>query len=449
MRILNLEKTTVEESKLKEQNQTSEVIMNENEPMAVKIDEMSTSLNVKSKPMSTVDDNDLLATSGANPVEQKNDKMQLKEFLDKGYKFAFLLENNRDINKAHVAKLKESIERDGRIHRPIEVISIGQVFAEGLTAYTGNNIELKADSEEAKGRYVVIDGQHRIYASLQYMQEHKDSSIDVSIQEISIPKSMNICVYIAELNFNVKPWDAKAIRKAAVKKHEENGETILPYVDKYSKGLKMSERGIFKIFFLRDAYKKSLYEKAALEGRIDNDLKPTKEQIARGERIITAFQVGFANHEKLLRNSAAIDCFIKAYNEANDDDKADCVESLLSFFSILSKETLDEVMAQETVSDKARYFEQEFHIFQEKWTQEKDTFREKSKNVHKSFEEKEIETKMEIKEESAEKKAEKEQKEKELAEKMGGNAKKETERAEKSKSLKKKTGFEQVKEILC
>ncbi|OJU35474.1 MAG: hypothetical protein BGN96_04890 [Bacteroidales bacterium 45-6] len=424
MRNLNLEKTTVEESNLKQQNQMTEVIINENEPMSVKIEEMSANVNVKSESTSTVEDTSLQATSGASLAELRIDKMRLKDFLDKGHKFAFLQENNRDVNKSHVAKLKESIERDGRILRPIEVIPIEQAFAEGLKVFTSKDVELKADTDEAKDRYVVIDGQHRIYASLKYMQEHKDSSVDVSIEQISIPKSMDICGYIAEINFNVKAWDAKAIRKAAVKKNEDNGNTILPYVDKYSKELKMPERAIFKSFFLCDKYRKTLYEKAVLEGLIVDDLKPTKEQIARAEKIIKAFQVGFANHGKLMRNSAAIDCFMKVYNNANDDDKANCVESLLVFFSTLPKETLDKTMEEETVADKTRYFEQEFHVFQEKWVEEKDTLLDEMKKAHESFGKKEEETKMQI--------------EKELAEKK-----------EKAKLLKKNTGFKQVKENLC
>lgn len=350
----------------------------------LKTNEMDATVNTELT--STVEDNDLQVTSGTSPVELETGKMQLKDFLSQGYKFAFLNENNRDISETNITKLKASIGRIKAILRPIEVIPIQQAFDSGLKVFTSQKVELKADSADCQSYYVIVDGQHRAIASTIFLEENKMASIDVPIKQVSIPENITICQYLTELNFTETPWNADDTRKIAANKHEGLGETILSLVDGYSKELKMTQRGLFKIFFLRDAYKKSLYETAAIDKNISGELKGTDEQIKRGKKIITAFRVGFATHEKLIRNSAAIDCFINSYNNVPDESKADGVESLITFFSTLSSEILDKAMTQKTVADKTRCLEQEYLIFQKKWISDKEKLCNLSKAAISDFE---------------------------------------------------------------
>lgn len=144
---------------------------------------------------------------------------------DKPRKVAFAKGINREVNFANVKKLLAEMEIKGyREAEMVQVIRAEEITDNGdIVLYDIN--DNKIDKENANGYYLIIDGQHRVYAASmlnsEYEQQRK-STIKVPGIPIELKKDETVAEYISAVNITKMPWKTDDyVRGAANVKQEK------------------------------------------------------------------------------------------------------------------------------------------------------------------------------------------------------------------------------------
>ena len=138
---------------------------------------------------------------------------------------AFAKGINREVNFANVKKLLAEMGLKGyRKAEMVQVIRAENAIANGdivLIDINGNEI----GKDNANGYYLIIDGQHRVYAASMLNRErekHGEHIIQVPGILIELAKNESIAEYISAVNITKMPWKTDDyVRGAANVKQEE------------------------------------------------------------------------------------------------------------------------------------------------------------------------------------------------------------------------------------
>ncbi|MBM6858842.1 hypothetical protein [Caecibacteroides pullorum] len=140
-------------------------------------------------------------------------------------KVAFAKGINREVNLANVKKLYAEMKVKGyRKAEIIQVIRAEEAIANGdivLIDINGNEI----NKEDANGYYLIIDGQHRVYAvsMLNFEQEkQRQPTFQVPSILVELAEKESVAEYISAVNITKTPWKTDDyVRGAANVKQEE------------------------------------------------------------------------------------------------------------------------------------------------------------------------------------------------------------------------------------
>lgn len=128
---------------------------------------------------------------------------------DESRKVAFAKDINREVNFANVNKLTEDMKIKGyRQAEKVQVIPSEIAMSGGdivLVDINGNQI----NSTNASNYYLIIDGQHRVYAASMLNQElEKQGSPIIQIPGIlvDLAEKETVAEYISAINITKNPW---------------------------------------------------------------------------------------------------------------------------------------------------------------------------------------------------------------------------------------------------
>lgn len=122
---------------------------------------------------------------------------------------AAFLKFNRTINFDNVKKLEGFMEAKGyRMAESIQVLKAEDVIANGDIAILDINGEKIKEGDECK-YYVVLDGQHRVYAASLFNEEiakNNGDTIQVPAIIVELKENETIAEYLNEINITKKQW---------------------------------------------------------------------------------------------------------------------------------------------------------------------------------------------------------------------------------------------------
>ncbi|MBD5358189.1 MAG: hypothetical protein HDR88_14555 [Bacteroides sp.] len=123
-------------------------------------------------------------------------------------KVAFAKGINRDVNLANAKKIAADIKANGyRQAELIQVIPADEVIAAGDLSLVDINKDPIEDTEAFR-YYLVLDGQHRIYAASLYNKENPGNKIQVPAVEVDLSNGETVSQYIAAINITKVIWNS-------------------------------------------------------------------------------------------------------------------------------------------------------------------------------------------------------------------------------------------------
>ncbi len=244
---------------------------------------------------------------------------------ENGYRIAKLT-GNRNISKAIVDDKKKSLKKDGMLIPAIMVNAIDAI-EQGLKICTFDDKEIP--EEELENYVVLIDANHRYVAHMELKKADKDYTGEFYAM-YPLNGSDNIARKLAAINISTNKWKGYDYGKGVEMIHHEE----LPLIKEINA---LTDRG-----FSLDAASKYLLFKSvstaklakAMDGEIDPILYNTSG-IERGKRILEAAQKSMDN--KTLKTRIIIDWVIAKYDNAFDDKKTECIDTIVSFFNSLDR----------------------------------------------------------------------------------------------------------------
>lgn len=121
-------------------------------------------------------------------------------------KVAFAKGINRDVNLANARKIAADIKAHGyRQAELIQVIPAEKVVAAGdLTLVDINKNTI--NTEDVENYYLVVDGQHRVFAASLYNEETSGTTIQVPAVEAHLSNGETVSQYITAINITKVEW---------------------------------------------------------------------------------------------------------------------------------------------------------------------------------------------------------------------------------------------------
>lgn len=157
-------------------------------------------------------------------------------------KVAFAKGINRTVNLKNADAISENIEKKGyRDAEKIQVIEAETAIKNGdlkLVDIKGNEIERSKASEY----YLVVDGQHRVYAVAMYNERLKQenegvSAIEVPAVIIKLVNDETVAEYINDINITKQEWKIADYVQGAANVHKDN-----KFLHTYQRLIKSKER---------------------------------------------------------------------------------------------------------------------------------------------------------------------------------------------------------------
>lgn len=256
----------------------------------------------------------------------------------KARKAAFAKGINRDVNLANAEKIFADIKINGyRQAEMVQVVKGEDAIANGditLVDIDGNEIP----TEEAHNYYLILDGQHRVYATSIYNAQMEESPIQVPAIIVELNKGETIAEYISAINVTKSEWKANDYVRGAANVLQT--EILLRYKELIKsednhRGFPLSTINL--IFFGNSkALSKSDFS-LLCQGKTEKGTKTKKkiiegESINRGNKFIElCFALGF-NHRDIakrylierfekLRNSKDEEYAFKVFNTITPNDR--------------------------------------------------------------------------------------------------------------------------------
>lgn len=135
---------------------------------------------------------------------------------------AFAKGINRDVNLANCKKILADMKKNG--YRPAEIIQVIKaetVLSKGdLTLVDINdNVITK---ENAQNYFLVLDGQHRVFATSLYNDEEGMVAIEVPAIEVTLGGRETVAEYITAINITKSEWKTQEYVKGAANVQESD-----------------------------------------------------------------------------------------------------------------------------------------------------------------------------------------------------------------------------------
>lgn len=296
-------------------------------------------------------------------------KLLVSDAKAAGIIFLFVDGFNRSVSKSHVEQLKKSAIDTGFI-QPIKVISVeeylkhypGRVFNDGDKVFDPSKTSTKI-------AMVILDGQHRITADSQLSQEENyKSSLTVEYTDL---KGLDPDKWMITINTQSRNWTSKD-RTSNILSRNPDQNTSIYLADQWQKKYGMGERAAYAIIELDDCYKKSIqveYMNDPVNG-LPPILEGTESKRQRGLALLHAFEVGFRNYPKMMRNMAAINLAIEIYKAADDKDKESTVKRILLFFMSIDQDVVKKANELSAVAEKKAILKAEWNKVSKKFSSE-------------------------------------------------------------------------------
>lgn len=258
---------------------------------------------------------------------------------------------NRSVSKSHVEHLKKSAKDTGFI-QPIKVISVeeylkhypGRVFSDGDKVFD-------LSTTYTKIAMVILDGQHRYTADSQLSQENSYKS-SLTMEYVDL-KGLDPDKWMITINTQSRNWTSKD-RTSNILSRNPDQNTSIYLANQWQKIYGMGERAAYAIIELDDCYKKSLqveYMNNPANG-LPPILEGTESKRSRGIKLLHAFEVGFRNYPKMMKNMAAINLSIEIYKAADDKDKESTVKKILLFFMSIDQDVVKKANEVSAIAEK-------------------------------------------------------------------------------------------------
>lgn len=251
----------------------------------------------------------------------------LSWLIDNGYKIAKLA-GNRSISKTIVRDKKKSLKKDGMLIPAIMVNAIDAI-EQGLKISTFDDEEIP---EEELGNYVVlIDANHRYVAHIELKKTDKDYTGEFYAM-YPLNGSENIARKLAVINMATNKWKGSDYGKGVEMINHDKDLPLIKEINALTdKGYSLDAASKYLLFKSVSAAKLA----KAMDGEIDLILTNTSG-IERGKRILNAALVSMS--EDTLKTRTIIDWVIAKYDRASDVEKAECIDTIVSFFNSLNRQ---------------------------------------------------------------------------------------------------------------
>lgn len=128
------------------------------------------------------------------------------ESNDENRKAAFAKSINRDVNLANAKTIFADMKKNGyRKAELIQVIHAEEVVKDGdITLVDINRNEIR--KEEASDYYLVLDGQHRVFATAMFNGQEEEDPIKVPAVLVKLNEGETISQYISAINVTKAEW---------------------------------------------------------------------------------------------------------------------------------------------------------------------------------------------------------------------------------------------------
>lgn len=258
---------------------------------------------------------------------------------ESGKKIARLI-GNRELDEKIIKSKMKSMKKCGMLVPALIVDAANLVPKFELSDLeTGEEIT----SDNANDYVVLVDANHRYVAHQRLLKENANLNIeDQYAGEFYMIYALNdnvpVTEMLSEVNVATNPWKGAGYLSGALLLNDENDVPLLVEMNKLIKqGYSLSTAS--KILTFSPKINKAMLVRA-MNGTIDEALSNTSG-IDRGNRIKTAVLKHF--DEKFFKTRLLIDWIISKYDAATDEEKANLVDKIVTFFSanILDEEAQD------------------------------------------------------------------------------------------------------------
>lgn len=301
---------------------------------------------------------------------KRGERLLVSDLKAKGVIFVRVPGFNRSVNKKHVEELKVSAKNTKGFLHPIHVITAEEYFLlyPDRELVYGDQVITK-DSPGVRRILLILDGQHREEAESELMVEQG------YIPTLKVDYVNLLGLYpdqwMVETNTQSRNWTSKD-RTEYILASNSAEETNISVAHKWQQEYGMGERAAYAILNLNDCYTKSCqvdYMNDAKSG-LPTILKGTQEQRERGVKILHAFEVGFRNNPKMLKNMAAVKLAIEKYVAASDSEKSKIVKLIIFFFTTLDQSVAQNADVVSGVSNKTKMLSEEWNRMSKQFSTE-------------------------------------------------------------------------------
>lgn len=287
-----------------------------------------------------------------------------------GILLAFASDVNRAINKKHVAKLIESVKKIGSFLTPIKVLTAEEYFAfYPERMLVAENKLIRKESPDCWRVLVTAEGQHRVTSESE-MKRDKAYIPTLMAEHLDL-SGLSPDEWMVEVNTQSVNWTSKDRSHYILAGLPAGEETNISIAAEWQSKYGMGERAAYAILNLDDLYNKSLqieYMNSPEKG-LPKALEGAKEKRERGKAILHAFEVGFRNFPRMLKNMAAINLAIEKYKGADDtsEEKEKVVKDIVLFFKSLDQDVAKKANETSTVVAKNSILKAEWEKVSEKF----------------------------------------------------------------------------------
>lgn len=247
---------------------------------------------------------------------------------------AFAKGINRDVNIANAKKILADIKVHGyRQAEMIQVIKAEEVISNGDVTLVDINDNVISE-ESAKNYFLILDGQHRVFAVSMFNGEEGITPIEIPAIEVELKESETIAQYITAINITKAEWKIQEYVKGAANVQESpllNRYKELIKDEKNADGFPLSTLNL--IFFgnskaiTKSGFSLLCQGKTQRGVKVKKDIIPDSYNIERGNKFIDlCLRKEFTMKEISKRYLA--EQFSNLTSKANDEYAFEVFESI-------------------------------------------------------------------------------------------------------------------------
>jgi len=306
--------------------------------------------------ISTVEDSNSQATTGAGPVDQNvQDKAEsetlpalqsfveskisyrqhylfsYRDAINKGLKIAFLI-GNREVYASQMDKLYKELNssKSAKFSNPAIIVSLDKALNNGLKAKDVDGKDITSDTPDSYLYVAILDGQHRLMVCLEH------SNIDMDLELIDYDG--DLMSYIQILNSMDKNWNNEDRKKSNLATGKSTNR-LYTESEKIQHEFGVSPKyAEYILTFKRDATKK----KDLIAGKESTPYN--EENGCRGHQLYTAIAYKFENNKE-IKKIEFIDAIVHAHAQNGDSHNQTFTRDMKCFIIMMGDTTKDTIIS--------------------------------------------------------------------------------------------------------